>query len=32
MSNKNILTPVDFSFNSVQAFDFAVILNTEKTL
>jgi nucleotide-binding universal stress UspA family protein len=24
MSNKNILTPVDFSFNSVQAFDFAV--------
>jgi nucleotide-binding universal stress UspA family protein len=24
MSNKNILTPVDFSVNSVQAFDFAV--------
>ncbi|MDO8549214.1 MAG: universal stress protein [Ignavibacteria bacterium] len=24
MSNKNILTPVDFSVNSIQAFDFAV--------
>jgi len=24
MSNKNILTPVDFSANSVQAFDFAL--------